>query len=110
MQIGLLQISTEIYFVDEGFSLATPTLGGHMQYCAHNAILSCSVQTQAFLLRGELGLEPSQFHSLVLTNYTSQAGDACPLTKTMDIEGTYEGGPHESGRVHFETNRVPCCS
>ena len=31
-----------------------------------------------------------------------QAGDASPLTNTMDVEGTYESGPQGSGSVHFE--------
>ena len=55
------------------FLLATPSLPAHFQI-------------QAFLPRGELCLEPSRFRSLELTNYTSQAGDPCPLTNAMDIQ------------------------
>ena len=59
--------------------------------CASNAILSCLLPDQSVLLRDELRLESSRFRSLELTNYTSQAGDACPLTNAMGVEGTYEG-------------------
>ena len=76
------KIFVEINFTDEGFSLAMPTTPSS---AAH-------FQIQVFLLRGKLRLEPSLFRSLELINYNSQAGDACPLTNAVDIEGTYEGG------------------
>ena len=55
---------------------------------------------QAFLLRGKLRLEPSWFCSptMPLKPETPAA-----LTNAMDVEGTYEGGPQESGSVRFET-------
>ena len=110
-RICLLQIFAEINFVDEEFSLATPTLGSRMYYSCrfvpirgHNAILSCSFASRSKrFCSGKLRLEPSRFRSLELTNYASQARDACPLTNAMDVEGTYEGGPQGSGSVRFKT-------
>ena len=90
--ISILQIFAEINFVDEGFSLATPTLGSYVHYlCFKCLILSCLLPDQSVLLRDELCLESSRFRSLELTNYTSQAGDICPLTNAMGVEETYEG-------------------
>ena len=60
-------------------------------------------QIQVFLLRDKLHLEPSRFCLLELTNYASQARDACPLTNAMNVEGAYKGGPQKSGSIHFET-------
>ena len=36
-------------------------------------------------------------------NYASQAGDASPLTNATSVKEIYDGGPQESGSVHFET-------
>ena len=105
--IGLLQIFMEINFGDEGFLLTMPTLGSHM-HCLCWFVLTmppsaAPFQIQVFLLRDELHLEPSRFCLLELTNYASQARDACPLTNAMNVEGAYKGGPQKSGSIHFET-------
>ena len=53
---------------------------------------------QAFLLRGKLRLEPSRFHSP-----TTPLKPETPTANAMDVEGTYEGSPQESGSVRCET-------
>ena len=55
---------------------------------------------QAFLLRGKLCLEPSRFHS---PTTPLKPETPAALTNTMDVEGTYKGGPQESGTVGCET-------
>ena len=57
-------------------------------------------QIQAFLLRGKLRLEPSQFRS---PTTPLKPETPAALTNAMDVEGTYEGGPQESGSVRCET-------
>ena len=41
--------------------------------------------------------------SFELVNYASQAGDTSSLTNTTSVKEIYDGGPQDSGSVHFET-------
>ena len=74
--------------------------------CVHscnNAMLGCSLSNPSVLVRDKLRLVPSQFCSFELINYASQAGDTSPLTNAMDVKGTYESAPRESGSVREKT-------
>ena len=60
LQVGLLQIFAEINFVDQGFPLAMPSLGGRLiQYLLTVAEMPCSAARFALLV--ELCLGPSWF-------------------------------------------------
>ena len=60
MRIGLLQIFAEIYFADQGFPLATSSLGGRLiHYLLTVTATSCSASRFALLV--ELRLGPSWF-------------------------------------------------
>ena len=95
----------EINFADKGFPLATPIYAAACTIRA-DSCLQCHPQLLAsgskrFCSGANFVSETSQFHSPTTTPLKLKT--PATLTNAMDIEGTYEGGPQESGSVRCET-------
>jgi len=91
----LTNFRAKINLVNQGFPLATPSFSGRIHYLCSVATTPCSAacfRIQALLLIGEPRLGLSWFVCL------SSSRRRLPIDQE-----TYDGGPHESGSVRFET-------